>query len=184
MCWDMLSIWEVSLPGKAIHENATPARELWYWYWFDRLQECLSNSHLQVSYRTTTCRQCNRASPIDIGTLQKENPKTNVAPNNHGKIVNIMFFPFNGLILWRYYCWWYTNLDLVGTNRRFFRTTITCPRWFPVVPRDSRNFSRDMRASTSGLGADCLSERWHWNILLMDEILHHLGWLKPLKIMG
>ena len=61
LCWDMLSIWEVSLPGKAIHENATPARELWYW--FDRLQECLSNSHLQVSYRTTTCRQCKRASP-------------------------------------------------------------------------------------------------------------------------
>ena len=138
--------------AEAIHENATPARELWYWYWFDRLQECLSNSHLQVSYRTTTCRQCNRASPIDIGTLQKENPQTNAASNNHGKIVNIMFFPFNGLILWQYYCWWYTNLDLVGTNRRFFRTTITCPRWFPVVPRDSRNFSRDMRASTSGLG--------------------------------
>ena len=112
-------------------------------------------------YQTAICKYYTVQPHVDNANVppqltlvhsRKKIQKTNVAPNNHGKIVNIMFFPFNGLILWRYYCWWYTNLDLVGTNRRFFRTTITCPRWFPVVPRDSRNFSRDMRASTSGLG--------------------------------
>jgi len=45
------------------------------------------------------------------------------------------------------------------------------------------NQSMELKKKTSGVGGELAESLCYWklNILLMEEILHHLGWLKTYK---